>query len=177
MPFGLSGTVIAFIVIALYLLSSIKILKEYERGVIFRLGRLLPEARGPGLVFVFGLIDRMVRVSLREETMDIPLQDVITRDNVSIKLNAVLHFRVIHVLDAVTNVPNYLYGTSQLAQTTLRSVLSEVKLDELRSRREKLNNRLQTILEEKTASWGIRLTKVEVKQAGLVGAEQTRPRI
>jgi len=167
MPFPLSGATIAFVIIALYLFSSIKVLNEYERGVIFRLGRLLPQAKGPGIIFVFGPIDRMVRVSLRLETMEVPQQDVVTRDNVSVKVNAVVYFRVIDTRHAIVEVANYLYATSQLAQTTLRSVLGEVELDELLSQREKLNTRLQSILDEDTAPWGIKVAKVEVKQVDL----------
>ncbi len=167
MPFGFSAGTIALIIIALYLISSIKILNEYERGVIFRLGRLLDKAKGPGIIFVFGPIDRMVRVSLRLETMEVPQQDVITRDNVSVKVNAVVYFRVIETRKAVVEVSNYLYATSQLAQTTLRSVLGEVELDELLSQREKLNTRLQSILDLDTEPWGIKVSKVEVKQVDL----------
>ncbi len=165
MPF--TGSTIAIIIIAIYLMSSIKILNEYERGVIFRLGRLLPAAKGPGIILVFGPIDRMVRVSLRLETMEVPQQDVITRDNVSVKVNAVVYFRVIETRKAVVEVANYLYATSQLAQTTLRSVLGEVELDELLSQREKLNTRLQSILDLDTEPWGIKVAKVEVKQVDL----------
>lgn len=165
MPF--TGSTIAFIIIALYLLSSIKILNEYERGVIFRLGRLLPMPKGPGIILVFGPIDRMVRIPLRLETMEVPQQDVITRDNVSVKVNAVVYFRVIDSARAVVEVANYLYATSQLAQTTLRSVLGEVELDELLSQREKLNTRLQSILDLDTEPWGIKVSKVEVKQVDL----------
>lgn len=167
MPFGLSGTMIAVIIVALYLISSIKILNEYERGVIFRLGRLLPSSKGPGLILVFAPIDNMVRVSLRLETMEVPQQDVVTRDNVSVKVNAVIYFRVIDPRNAVVTVSNYLYATSQLSQTTLRSVLGEVELDELLSQREKLNTRLQSILDLDTEPWGIKVAKVEVKQVDL----------
>jgi regulator of protease activity HflC (stomatin/prohibitin superfamily) len=163
----ISGTLLAIIIIAIYLISSIKILNEYERGVIFRLGRLLSAAKGPGLVLVFAPIDRMVRVSLRLEVMEVPQQDVITRDNVSVKVNAVIYFRVIETRKAVVEVANYLYATSQLAQTTLRSVLGEVELDELLSQREKLNTRLQSILDLDTEPWGIKVAKVEVKQVDL----------
>ena len=167
MPFGLSSTAIAIIIVALYLISSIKILNEYERGVIFRLGRLLPAAKGPGLILVFAPIDNMVRVTLRLEVMEVPQQDVITRDNVTLKVNAVVYFRVIDPSNAVVKVSNYLYATSQLAQTTLRSVLGEVELDELLSQREKLNTRLQSILDLDTEPWGIKVAKVEVKQVDL----------
>ena len=165
--FGLGYVGVGVVILVIYLLNSINILKEYERGVIFRLGRLLEKAKGPGLIFVFWPIDQMVRVPLRIETMDIPPQDVITRDNVTLKVNAVLYFRVMNAPDAVVKVANYLYATSQLAQTTLRSVLGEVELDELLAEREKLNARLQTILDEDTEPWGIKVTKVEVKQVDL----------
>jgi regulator of protease activity HflC (stomatin/prohibitin superfamily) len=157
-------------IVVIYLLSSIKILREYERAVIFRLGRLLPQAKGPGICLVFAPIDRMVRVSLRIDTLEVPAQDVVTRDNVTVKVNAVLYFRVIDPRLAVNEVSNFLYATSQLAQTTLRSVLGEVELDELLSQREKLNLRLQTILDQQTAAWGVKVTLVEVKQVDL--AEQ-----
>src|SRR3990172_3987991 len=134
---------VALVILGIYLLSSIKILSEYERGVIFRLGRLLPQSKGPGLIFVFAPIDRMVRVSLRVVTMEVPPQDTITRDNVTVKVNAVIYFRVIEANRAVVEVENYLYATGQLAQTTLRSVIGEVELDELLSQREKLNEKLQ----------------------------------
>src|SRR5579862_6139515 len=137
---------IVILIVVLYLLSSIKILREYERGVIFRLGRVLPQPKGPGVILVFAPIDRMVRVSLRVDTLEVPSQDVVTRDNVTVKVNAVVYFRVIEPRLAIVEVANFLYATSQLAQTTLRSVLGEVELDELLSQREKLNIRLQSIL-------------------------------
>jgi len=161
---------IAIILVVLYLLSSIKILREYERGVIFRLGRLLAQPKGPGIILVFAPIDRMVRVSLRIDTLEVPAQDVVTRDNVTVKVNAVVYFRVIEPRLAVVEVSNFLYATSQLAQTTLRSVLGEVELDELLSQREKLNVRLQSILDQHTSTWGVKVTMVEVKQVDL--AEQ-----
>lgn len=157
--------VIAFIV--LYLLNAIKILKEYERGVIFRLGRVLSKPKGPGLIFVFPPIDRMVRVSLRIVVMDIPAQDVITRDNVSVKVNAVVYFRVMAPQKAVLEVQDYLFATSQLAQTTLRSVLGEVELDELLSGREKLNAQLQEIIDKHSDPWGIKVQLVEMKHVDL----------
>ncbi len=163
------GTII-IIIVALYLFSSIKILREYERGVIFRLGRLLPRPKGPGVILVFAPIDRMVRVSLRIDTLEVPSQDVVTRDNVTVKVNAVIYFRVLDPRLAVVEVSNFLYATSQLAQTTLRSVLGEVELDELLSQREKLNVRLQSILDQHTSPWGVKVTMVEVKQVDL--AEQ-----
>ena len=164
------ATLIFILIVVIYLVSSIKILREYERGVIFRLGRLLPEPKGPGVILVFAPVDRIVRVSLRIDTLEVPAQDVITRDNVTVKVNAVLYFRVIEPRLAVVEVSNFLYATSQLAQTTLRSVLGEVELDELLSQREKLNLRLQAVLDQQTASWGVKVTLVEVKQVDL--AEQ-----
>lgn len=153
--------------ILLYLLNSIKILREYERGVIFRLGRALPRPKGPGIILVFAPIDRMVRVSLRLVTLDIPPQDVITRDNVSVKVNAVVYFRVMDPLKAIIEVQDYLYATSQLAQTTLRSVLGEVELDELLAEREKLNAKLQEIIDRHTDPWGIKVQLVEIKHVDL----------
>lgn len=162
--------IVITIILILYLLSVIKVLAEYERGVIFRLGRVLPEPKGPGLILVFRPIDRMVRISLRIETMEVPSQDVVTRDNVTVKVNAVIYFRVVKPINAVCEVTNYLYATSQVAQTTLRSVLGEVELDELLSQREKLNLRLQSVLDQHTGPWGVKVTTVEVKQVDL--AEQ-----
>jgi len=153
--------------VVLYLLNSIKILKEYERGVIFRLGRVLSKAKGPGLIFVFAPIDRMVRVTLRIVAMDIPAQDVITKDNVSVKVNAVVYFRVLEPIKAIIEVQDYLFATSQLAQTTLRAVLGEVDLDELLSKREKLNSQLQEILDKHTDPWGIKVQLVETKHVDL----------
>ena len=161
---------IAIVIVGLYLLSSIKILAEYERGVIFRLGRLLSQPKGPGVILVFVPIDRIVRVSLRIDTIEVPPQDVVTKDNVTVKVNGVIFFRVIDPRLAVVEVSNFLYATSQLAQTTLRSVLGEAELDELLSAREKLNLRLQTILDQHTAPWGVKVLMVEVKQVDL--AEQ-----
>jgi regulator of protease activity HflC (stomatin/prohibitin superfamily) len=157
-------------VVLLYLMSSIKILAEYERGVIFRLGRLLPAAKGPGVVLVFAPLDRMVRVSLRIDTIEVPPQDVVTRDNVTVKVNAVIYFRVVEPRLAVVEVSNFLYATSQLAQTTLRSVLGEVDLDGLLGKREEVNLRLQSILDLHTSPWGVKVSMVEVKQVDL--AEQ-----
>jgi len=165
-----SFTTIIVVIVVLYLISSIKILREYERGVIFRFGRLLSHPKGPGIILVFAPVDRIVRVSLRVDTLEVPSQDVITRDNVTVKVNAVLYFRVIDPRLAVVEVSNFLYATSQLAQTTLRSVLGEVDLDELLSQREKLNLRLQSILDQHTSPWGVKVTMVEVKQVDL--AEQ-----
>lgn len=155
------------LIVVFYLLSCIKILREYERGVIFRLGRVLQKAKGPGLIFVFAPIDRMVRVSTRLVTMDVPPQDIITRDNVSVKVNAVLYFRVMQPIEAIIEVENYLYATSQLAQTTLRSVLGQHELDDLLANRDKLNGTLQTILDTQTDSWGIKISNVEIKHVDL----------
>jgi len=160
-------TLIPVIVIIIYLLSSIKILAEYERGVIFRLGRVLPQPKGPGVIFVFTPIDRIARMSLRVEAMEVPAQDVVTRDNVTVKVNAVLYFRIVDPTKAVIEVANYLYATSQLAQTTLRSVLGEVELDELLGQREKLNVKLQSVLDEHTGPWGVKVSNVAVKQVDL----------
>ncbi len=159
--------IIAVIIVGLYLLSSIKILAEYERGVIFRLGRLLPYAKGPGIILVFAPVDRMVRVSLRQEALEVPPQDIITRDNVTLKVNAVIFLRVVDPRRAIVEVSNYLYQTSQFAQTTLRSVLGEVELDELLAHREKINVRLQEILDHHTDPWGVKVSNVEVKQVDL----------
>jgi regulator of protease activity HflC (stomatin/prohibitin superfamily) len=159
--------VIAVLIPILYVLSSIKILREYERGVIFRLGRVLPEPKGPGLILVFAPIDRMVRISLRIEAFEVPSQDVVTHDNVTVKVNAVIYFRVIDPKLAVLEVANFLYATSQLGQTTLRSVLGEADLDSLLSEREKLNARLREILDRHTSTWGVKMNMVEVKQVEL----------
>jgi regulator of protease activity HflC (stomatin/prohibitin superfamily) len=155
------------IIVVLYLMSSVKILAEYERGVVFRLGRVLDTVKGPGMILVLFPIDRLVRLSLRVETLDVPSQDVVTRDNVTVKVNAVLFFRVVEPRRAVLEVVNYLYATSQLAQTTLRSVLGEVELDDLLSQREKINLRLQQVLDLDTDPWGVKVTKVEVKAVDL----------
>ena len=161
---------LVFLIVGFYFLSSIKIITEYERAVIFRLGHLLPQPKGPGVIVVFKPFDRMVRVSLRVDTIEVPPQDVITRDNVTVKVNAVIYFRVIEPRLAVVEVANFLYATSQLAQTTLRSVLGEVELDQLLSQRESLNVRLQSILDQHTSPWGVKVTMVEVKQVDI--AEQ-----
>lgn len=159
--------VIIVAIVVLYAISSIKILAEYERGVIFRLGKLLDQAKGPGIVLVFMPIDRMVRVSLRTVVFDVPPQDVITRDNVSVKVNAVIYLRVMDPRRAIVEVENYTYATSQLAQTTLRSVLGQVELDDLLSQRERLNQQLQHILDQNTDAWGIKVSAVEVKHVDL----------
>jgi len=154
-------------VLVLYLLNSIKILRDYERAVIFRLGRALVPAKGPGIIFVFRPIDQMVRISLRQEVLEVPPQDVITRDNVTIKVNAVVTLYVVNPNDAAIKVANYVYQTSQFAQTTLRSVLGEVELDELLSHRDKLNLRIQSIIDQRTEPFGVKVTSVEVKQVDL----------
>ncbi len=159
--------IVLILFLVLYLISSIKILAEYERGVIFRLGRVLAAPKGPGIVLVFKPIDRMVRTSLRIEAMEVPAQDVVTRDNVTLKVNAVIYFRVVEPTKAIIEVTNFLYATSQLAQTTLRSVLGEVDLDSLLGQREKLNVRLQSVLDQHTGPWGVKVTMVEVKQVDL----------
>src|SRR5678815_5749223 len=165
--FTLSPVLIVSMVVVLYVVSSIQILAEYERAVIFRLGKLLPQPKGPGLVFVFRPIDRIVRISLRTVVHDVPPQDIITRDNVSVKVNAVVYFRVIDPRRAVVEVENYMYATSQLAQTTLRSVLGQVELDGLLSEREHLNQTLQKLLDTQTDPWGIKVSAVEVKHVDL----------
>jgi regulator of protease activity HflC (stomatin/prohibitin superfamily) len=158
---------IAALIVLVYLLNSIKILREYERGVVFRLGRALPEPKGPGVILVFRPFDQIVRVSLRQEVMEVPPQDVITRDNVTIKVNAVVTLRVLDPNFAVIKVANYAYQTSQFAQTTLRSVLGEVELDELLSHRDKLNLRIQSIIDQRTEPFGVKVLSVEVKQVDL----------
>ena len=154
-------------VIIFFLASAIKVLNEYERGVIFRLGRVLGAPKGPGLIILIPIIDRMVKVGLRTVVLDVPSQDMITRDNVSIKVNAVVYFRVIDPLKAIIDVENFLYATSQLSQTTLRSVLGQAELDDLLSHREKINERLQEILDTHTEPWGIKVSNVEVKNVDL----------
>ncbi len=154
------------IIIILFLASAIRILNEYERGVIFRLGRVIG-SKGPGLIILIPVVDRMVKVSLRLVALDVPPQDVITRDNVSVKVNAVLYFRVMDPTNATIEVENYLYATSQLAQTTLRSICGEAELDELLAEREKINTKLQEILDKQTDPWGIKVTNVEIKHIDL----------
>ncbi len=163
LPSGFFFLIIFLLIVAA---SAIKILREYERGVIFRLGRLIG-AKGPGIIFIIPGVDKLLRISLRTVTMDIPPQDVITRDNVSIKVNAVVYFRVIDPNRAVVEVENYLYATQQLAQTTLRSVVGQMELDELLAQREKINIQLQDILDKHTEPWGIKVSLVETKQVDL----------
>ena len=160
------GLIPLVVLLILFLASSLRVLREYERGVIFRLGRLISD-KGPGLIILIPVIDRMVKVSLRLVAMDIPPQDVITRDNVSVKVNAVLYFRVVEPTNAVVQVENYLYATSQLAQTTLRAVCGQAELDDLLSEREKINSQLQEILDTHTDPWGIKVATVEVKHIDL----------
>lgn len=162
-----SPTLIAALVIALYLVSCIYVLKEYERGVIFRLGKLLARPKGPGIIFVFRPIDTIVKVSLRTVVHDVPPQDIITRDNVSVKVNAVVYFRVVDPNRAIVEVENFIYATSQLAQTTLRSVLGQAELDDLLASRDRLNQELQQILDNQTDPWGIKVSAVEVKHVDL----------
>ncbi len=163
----ISPMLIVALIVVLYVISSIQILAEYERGVIFRLGKLLPQPKGPGVVLVFRPIDRIVRISLRTVVFDVPPQDIITRDNVSVKVNAVVYFRVIDPRRAVVEVENYMYATSQLAQTTLRSVLGQAEMDDLLAERDRLNQQLQTILDHQTDPWGIKVSAVEVKHVDL----------
>lgn len=163
----LPGGSVFILIVVVFLASAVKILNEYERAVVFRLGRAVPEPKGPGLMILIPVIDKMVRVDLRTVTFDVPPQDIITRDNVTLKVNAVIYFRVTDPLKSVIAIENYLFATSQLAQTTLRSVLGQVELDELLSSRETLNVKLQAILDQQTEPWGIKVTHVEVKQIDL----------
>jgi regulator of protease activity HflC (stomatin/prohibitin superfamily) len=163
----MSPVLIAVAIVVFYVISSIKIINEYERGVVFRLGKLLIDPKGPGVILVFAPLDRMVRVSLRTIVLEVPPQDVITRDNVSVKVNAVVYFRVMDPRRAIVEVESYHYATSQLAQTTLRSVLGQVELDDLLSERERLNHQLQQILDQHTDPWGVKVSSVEVKQVDL----------
>src|SRR5436853_3883334 len=163
----ISPILIALFIVVLYIVASIKILAEYERGLMFRLGKLLSRPKGPGVMLVFAPIDRIVRVSLRTIVLDVPPQDVITRDNVSVKVSAVLYFRVMDPRKAIVEVESYHYATSQLAQTTLRSVLGQVELDDLLSERERLNAQLQEILDRHTEPWGVKVSAVEVKHVDL----------
>ena len=164
---GFSPLVVVAVVAIFFILNWIKVLKEYERGVVFRLGRVLDQPKGPGLILVLSPIDKLVRVGLRTIVLDVPPQDIITRDNVSVKVNAVVYFRVVEPKKAVIEVQDYLYATSQLSQTTLRSVLGQAELDELLSERDKLNSRLQTIIDEHTDPWGIKVSMVEIKHVDL----------
>jgi regulator of protease activity HflC (stomatin/prohibitin superfamily) len=167
MIFDVPPLLLVALAIVVYLFSCIHILKEYERAVVFRLGKLLSAAKGPGLIFIFRPIDTLVKVSLRTAVHDVPPQDIITRDNVSVKVNAVVYYRVIDPRRAIVEVENYTYATSQLAQTTLRSVLGQADLDDLLSERERLNQQLQQILDNQTDPWGIKVSAVEVKHVDL----------
>jgi regulator of protease activity HflC (stomatin/prohibitin superfamily) len=162
----MTGTFIFVAIIVLFILSGVKVLKEYERGVVFRLGRIV-EPKGPGIRFIIPGIDKMLRVGLRVITLDVPPQDVITKDNVSVKVSAVVYFRVVDPVKAVIQVENYLYATSQIAQTTLRSILGQVELDELLAEREKLNVRLQDVIDKHTDPWGVKVSLVELKYVDL----------
>jgi regulator of protease activity HflC (stomatin/prohibitin superfamily) len=164
---NISPTLVIVVLMLLYLITSIQILAEYERGVVFRLGKLLARPKGPGVVLVFRPIDRLVRISLRTVVLDVPPQDIISRDNVSVKVNAVVYFRVVDPRKAVVEVENYNYATSQLAQTTLRSVLGQAELDDLLAERDRLNSQLQQILDHQTDPWGIKVSAVEVKHVDL----------
>jgi len=164
---SLPPVLIVALIVAAYVISSVKILAEYQRGVIFRLGKLLPQPKGPGVILVFAPIDRMVRVSLRTVALEVPPQDVITRDNVSVKVSAVLYYRVIEPRRAIVEVENYQYATLQLAQTTLRSVLGQASLDDLLAERDRLNQQLQQILDQHAEPWGIKVSAVEVKHVDL----------
>ena len=167
MDFGMYVVLIAIFVFLIWFFNSVFVIKEWERGFVLRLGRMLPTPKSAGLRLVFWPIDKLTRVSLRIETLDVPPQDVITRDNISVKVNAVCYFRVVDANLAISQVQNYLYATSQLAQTTLRSVVGQFELDDILSEREKVNSRLQTILDQDTEPWGIKVTKVEVKQVDI----------
>jgi regulator of protease activity HflC (stomatin/prohibitin superfamily) len=163
--------VVAFVVLVL-LSASIKIVQEYERGVIFRLGRVLQGAKGPGLFFIIPVIDRMVKVNLQTVTMNVPPQDIITRDNVTVRVDAVIYFHVVDPVKAVVEIQNYLVGTSQIAQTTLRSILGKAELDELLGKREDLNDQLQAVIDDLTEPWGVKVTLVEIKDVDLPDAMQ-----
>jgi regulator of protease activity HflC (stomatin/prohibitin superfamily) len=160
-------TLVVIVIVVLFVLSAVKVIAEYERAVVFRLGRLLPAAKGPGVVLIFPIIDRLVRMSLQVDTLDVPPQDIITRDNVTATVTAVVYYRVIDAQKAVVEVRNYRFASSQFAQTTLRSVLGEVEFDELLSAREKIQGRLQSILDERTETWGVKVTNVEIKAVDL----------
>jgi regulator of protease activity HflC (stomatin/prohibitin superfamily) len=157
------AVVVAIVVLALFLIAAIKVAREYERGIVFRLGRLLPEPKGPGLFLLIPIVDRMVKVDLRTITLNIPPQEVITKDNAPVRVNAVAYFRIVSPQDAIVQIENFMVATSQIAQTTLRSVLGQHQLDELLSEREKINAILQGIIDEQTAPWGIKVSIVEVK--------------
>ncbi len=163
---GFSGLILVVLLLVYFLSSAIKVLREYERGVVFRLGRIVP-VKGPGLVIIWPIIDKLLKVSLRTITMDVPSQDIITKDNVTVKVNAVVYFRVVEPIKAITEVADYEYATSQISQTTLRSVLGQSALDDLLSKRDELNAELQKIIDDQTEPWGIKVTTVEVKNVDL----------
>ncbi len=165
--FGFAGWLVGLLLVLIWFWNSLYVIKEWERGVVLRLGRMLPESKPAGLRLVFWPIETLYRISLRIETLDVPPQDTITRDNVSVKVNAVCYFRVVEANLALSQVQNYLYATSQLAQTTLRSVVGQFELDEILSAREKVNAKLQVIIDQDTEPWGIKVTKVEVKQVDI----------
>lgn len=164
--FGFTGFILAIVLVIYFLSSAIKILKEYERGVVFRLGRVIP-VKGPGLVIIWPIIDKLVKVSLRTVAFDVPPQDVITRDNISVKVNAVVYFRVIDTIKAITAVEDFYYATSQISQTTLRSILGQSQLDDLLSKREDINAELQKVIDQQTEPWGVKVATVEVKNVDL----------
>jgi len=166
LPAGFMGFLIVVFLVVYFFSSAIKILREYERGVVFRLGRVIP-VKGPGLVIIIPVIDKLVRVSLRTVTFDVPAQDVITRDNISVKVNAVVYFRVMDPIKAITAVEDFYYATSQISQTTLRSILGQSQLDDLLSKREDINSELQKVIDQQTEPWGIKVTAVEVKNVDL----------
>jgi regulator of protease activity HflC (stomatin/prohibitin superfamily) len=167
MELSFFGLVIAFVIFMIWFWNSVYVIKEWERGVVLRLGRMLPDAKGAGLRVVIWPIDTLYRIPLRIETLDVPPQDIITRDNISVKVNAVCYFRVVEANKALSQVQNYLYATSQLAQTTLRSIVGQFELDEILAEREKVNAKLQIILDQDTEPWGIKVTKVELKQVDI----------
>jgi regulator of protease activity HflC (stomatin/prohibitin superfamily) len=172
MEAGLIVLAVVVVVLLLFLFAAVKVAREYERGVIFRLGRLLPEPKGPGLFILIPVIDRMVRVDLRTVTLNVPPQEVITKDNVPVRVNAVAYFRIVNANDSVVQIENYMVATSQISQTTLRSVLGQHVLDELLSERDKINVILQAIIDEATSPWGIKVSVVEVKDVEIPGGMQ-----
>jgi len=165
--FSLTGLLVAMVIVLIWIWNSLFVIKEWERGVVLRLGRMIPEPKSAGIRLVFWPIETLYRISLRTETLDVPSQDIITRDNVSVKVNAVCYFRVVDANLALSQVVNYLYATSQKAQTTLRSIVGQFELDEILAEREKVNSKLQVILDQDTEPWGIKVTKVEVKQVDI----------
>lgn len=167
MDFSFTGIIVVFVIFIIWFWNSLYVIKEWERGVVLRLGRMLPDAKPAGLRLVFWPIETLYRISLRIETIEVPPQDIITRDNVSVKVNAVCYFRVVDANMALSQVQNYLYATSQKAQTTLRSIVGQFELDEILAEREKVNSKLQVILDQDTEPWGIKVTKVEVKQVDI----------